>query len=314
MGPIGDEVGQHVSTRLELGTQAPSIRERLFVATSFYPVSAEMRYACDFCLCPSRVEPFGYVDIEFAWHGTMTVGTLGGGLGKVPGIYYRVQETGDSAHLLNQLRSAISAAIAMSPEKRAAASQAGLHVSFPFDEWSQALDDHYRRAHTAAAAAAARRAEQGCCCCIPPSREGTRHAASTRGTRGAAVAVRGAAVRTREGEGGEDEAEARLVTPGAPPSESMGYADRHENARLAPSAAATAAATAAEAVFGASDSKDVGMRALKHHSWDLPDSEKALAGGEELATKLRPEELGQDVDPDELRMQVGALGDHRSTP
>jgi hypothetical protein len=91
VGPIGDEVGQHVSTRLQLGAQVSSLRERLFVATTFFPVTSDMRYGTDFCLCPSRVEPFGYVDVEFAWHGTPTIGALVGGLGKVPGVYYRVQ-------------------------------------------------------------------------------------------------------------------------------------------------------------------------------------------------------------------------------
>ena len=32
-----------------------------------------------------RTEPFGYVDVEYAWHGTVTVGATVGGLGKVPG-------------------------------------------------------------------------------------------------------------------------------------------------------------------------------------------------------------------------------------
>ena len=45
-----------MSTRLQLGAQVALIRERMFVATTFYPVTADMRYACDICLCPSRIE------------------------------------------------------------------------------------------------------------------------------------------------------------------------------------------------------------------------------------------------------------------
>ena len=30
-------------------------------------VTEDMRFAADFTICPSRTEPFGYVDVEFAW-------------------------------------------------------------------------------------------------------------------------------------------------------------------------------------------------------------------------------------------------------
>lgn len=33
-------------------------------------------YAADFCLMPSRDEPFGIVDIEFAWGGALCIGGL----------------------------------------------------------------------------------------------------------------------------------------------------------------------------------------------------------------------------------------------
>ena len=145
VGPIGDEVGQHVSTRLQLGAQVASIRERMFVATTFFPVTADMRYGTDFALCPSRVEPFGYVDVEFAWHGAPTVGALVGGLGKVPGVYYRVLEPGDRHHLLHQLKTAIHVALAMSPAQRLKAGEAGLTTSFPYPAWSEALEAQYER-------------------------------------------------------------------------------------------------------------------------------------------------------------------------
>ena len=102
-----------------------------------------MRYGCDLCLCPSRVEPFGYVDIEFAWHGTLTVGALVGGLGKVPGVYYRVQEHGDQLHMLQQFKQAILRALSMTSEERLECGRAGLNVGFPYAAWSAALEDQY---------------------------------------------------------------------------------------------------------------------------------------------------------------------------
>ena len=41
----------------------------------------DLKFAADFCLMPSRDEPFGYVDVEFAWHGALLVGAQAGGLG-----------------------------------------------------------------------------------------------------------------------------------------------------------------------------------------------------------------------------------------
>ena len=45
------------------------IAQRLFVRAEFFMVTEDMRFAADFTICPSRTEPFGYVDVEFAWHG-----------------------------------------------------------------------------------------------------------------------------------------------------------------------------------------------------------------------------------------------------
>ena len=97
VGPPGDEAGQYAATKLVSMAQLAQLSKRLFVKAEFFMVTSEMRYAADFTICPSRTEPFGYVDVEFAWHGCPTIGAMVGGLGKVPGIYYRVLEPGDKA-------------------------------------------------------------------------------------------------------------------------------------------------------------------------------------------------------------------------
>ena len=57
---------------------------------------------------PSRTEPFGFVDIEFAWSGCPTDGSLVGGLGKTPGFwYYRIWEGGDFNYLGDRLAATV---------------------------------------------------------------------------------------------------------------------------------------------------------------------------------------------------------------
>ena len=72
VGPIGDEAGQYAATRLCALSRVEPLNKRLFVRAEFFRVTEEMRFAADFTICPSRTEPFGYVDVEFAWHGCPT--------------------------------------------------------------------------------------------------------------------------------------------------------------------------------------------------------------------------------------------------
>ena len=65
--PIGDEIGMYAASRLASIASIPKLAKRLFVKAEFYRVTSEMRFAADFTICPSRTEPFGYVDVEFAW-------------------------------------------------------------------------------------------------------------------------------------------------------------------------------------------------------------------------------------------------------
>merc|ERR1719399_2572061 len=104
------------------------------VKAEFYQFTEEMRFAADFTICPSRTEPFGYVDVEHAWCATPTVGGLVGGLGKVPGIYYRALDGADRKHCLAQLARAVDEAIDLRlrrPQEWAQMAAAVERVTFP---------------------------------------------------------------------------------------------------------------------------------------------------------------------------------------
>ena len=62
VGPPGDESGQWAASKLVSIAKIPAIAKRLFVKAEFFMVTSEMRFASDFTICPSRTEPFGYVD------------------------------------------------------------------------------------------------------------------------------------------------------------------------------------------------------------------------------------------------------------
>jgi len=160
VGPPGDEAGQYAATKLVSRAQLAQLSKRLFVKAEFFMVTSEMRYAADFTICPSRTEPFGYVDVEFAWHGCPTIGAMVGGLGKVPGIYYRVLEPGDKAHVLGMLKAAIGVAMEMDRETLAKLAHEAVGVTFPIDMWAASLDEQarYRRD------VSPRCASNSCCC------------------------------------------------------------------------------------------------------------------------------------------------------
>eukprot|EP00963_Diacronema_lutheri_P005752 scaffold456_cov368-Pavlova_lutheri.AAC.15 len=69
----------------------------VFVSTN----KEDLMLAANFFLFPSRFEPFGLADVEFAWHGTPTVGHETGGIGKTPGIYYKTMGRNDLDHSMD---------------------------------------------------------------------------------------------------------------------------------------------------------------------------------------------------------------------
>lgn len=88
--------------------------------------------AADFCLVPSRFEPCGLVDIEFGWHGALSVGHSTGGLGKMPGVYY-IAESLAKKHMSAKLVRAVSSALQLSQDERHAMMLQALGSTFPVD-------------------------------------------------------------------------------------------------------------------------------------------------------------------------------------
>ena len=147
-GPVGDEYGSYAASKMaEVGAKYPS---RVHVKAEFVALPPEVFFAADYVAMPSRDEPFGYVDIEFAWKGAITVGTLVGGLGKVPGVYYSVHNY-DQDHMCLQLVRAMAAASKLSSEQMMEMALAATRSCFPLEHWQRAMCDMYRACMRAAA-------------------------------------------------------------------------------------------------------------------------------------------------------------------
>merc|ERR1711971_494677 len=99
IGPPGDSYGTYALIKLQTLVASDRFQGRLYVKGEFAKVKKDLKLACDFCLMPSRDEPFGFVDLEFASYGAATIGSLRGGLGKVPGFYYRVLDGDSTSHV-----------------------------------------------------------------------------------------------------------------------------------------------------------------------------------------------------------------------
>jgi glycosidase/glycogen synthase len=146
IGPIGDCYGNYTRMRMQGLMDSEDLRGRLFVHAGFLTVSKEFKLACDFCLMPSRDEPFGYVDIEFAWYGALIVGSFKGGLGKLPGFYYKMVNKDSPIHVQSCLRGAIDAAMKCDAETLERMSEIARQTAFPQKEWCQELVDLYATA------------------------------------------------------------------------------------------------------------------------------------------------------------------------
>eukprot|EP00435_Cladocopium_sp_Y103_P029805 s1570_g7.t1 len=98
-GPPDDACGLYAGTLLDqLGDE---FKGRLFVCTKFFRLPEELRRGAHLCFTPSCSEPFGYVDVEFGLLGVPSVGAAIGGLGKMPGVYFRQQNSDDSKSLID---------------------------------------------------------------------------------------------------------------------------------------------------------------------------------------------------------------------
>ena len=123
----------------------PLFAERVFFKPEFFRFTADMKLGCDFAIMPSRTEPFGFVDIEFAWCGCPTVGSLVGGLGKTPGWYYSIWEGGDFNYLADQLAATVSKAISEGRDEILNLGFEGIKISFPVLHWQESLLNCYQR-------------------------------------------------------------------------------------------------------------------------------------------------------------------------
>lgn len=143
IGPVGDSYGSYSRMRMQGLMENAKFHRRLFVYAGFLNVSKDLKLATDFCLMPSRDEPFGYVDIEFAWYGAAIVGSFRGGLGKVPGFYYKVFDTDSARHCQDRLKEAISAAMECDAETRGEMTRRARESSFPVEDWCNEMSRLY---------------------------------------------------------------------------------------------------------------------------------------------------------------------------
>ncbi|CAJ1433563.1 unnamed protein product [Effrenium voratum] len=154
VGPVGDGFGHYAATKLEqlqqqLQQLPDNSQRRLYVNIQFMRDPAalkEMKLGADFCLMPSRDEPFGYVDVEFAWHGALLVGAQAGGLGKVPGFYFLAQNRENLSRLRRELRSAVSHAMSASEDQLQCMAEAAVRCTFPLERWQRKLEFAYKMA------------------------------------------------------------------------------------------------------------------------------------------------------------------------
>ena len=89
-GPIGDWNGKGAADGLS--KVAANFPGRMWNAAGKYidgRLKEQLTLACDLFLCPSRFEPCGLTDIEFGRAGALIIGHDTGGLGKMPGWYFK---------------------------------------------------------------------------------------------------------------------------------------------------------------------------------------------------------------------------------
>eukprot|EP00439_Symbiodinium_sp_Y106_P048281 s2474_g6.t1 len=106
-------------------------------------LSEELRRGAHLCFTPSCSEPFGYVDVEFGLLGVPSVGAAIGGLGKMPGVYFRQQNSDDSKSLIDSFYASVDYALNLpEPDYWEMAGKA----EFPFDTWRENLLGAYSKA------------------------------------------------------------------------------------------------------------------------------------------------------------------------
>eukprot|EP00435_Cladocopium_sp_Y103_P029303 s270_g7.t1 len=121
---------------------------RLFVCTEFFRLPNDLRRGAHLCLTPSCSEPFGYVDVEFGLLAVPSVGCAIGGLGKMPGVYFRQQNADSPQMLLEAFYCAIDHALDLPEPQYWQMAKAGTKATFPFIIWRENLLEAYHLALT----------------------------------------------------------------------------------------------------------------------------------------------------------------------
>mmetsp|Transcript_103399 Transcript_103399/g.299071 ORF Transcript_103399/g.299071 Transcript_103399/m.299071 type:complete len:1957 (-) Transcript_103399:212-6082(-) len=143
-GPPGDPYGSYAQELLR--PLADSYPGRLFVVTKFFMIPKEARAGAHLCLMPSCSEPFGYVDVEFGLLGVPSLGCAIGGLGKMPGVYFRQQNSDSQEMLLAGFSAAVKYALKMPESKYWKMAFNCIPAQFPFSTWRANLQVIYRHA------------------------------------------------------------------------------------------------------------------------------------------------------------------------
>jgi len=144
-GPPGDPYGSYAQELLK--PLADQYAGRLFVVTKFFIIPKFEKMGAHFCLMPSCSEPFGYVDVEFGLLGVPSLGCAIGGLGKIPGVYFRQQNSDSQDMLLAGYAACVQYALRVQPEKEYwEMAMASIPAQFPFSTWRDNLQVIYRHA------------------------------------------------------------------------------------------------------------------------------------------------------------------------
>lgn len=145
-GPPDDACGLYAGTLLDqLGDE---FKGRLFVCTKFFRLPEELRRGAHLCFTPSCSEPFGYVDVEFGLLGVPSVGAAIGGLGKMPGVYFRQQNSDDSKSLIDSFFCSVDHALNLPDTEYWEMALNATKADFPFDTWRANLSGSYSKAIT----------------------------------------------------------------------------------------------------------------------------------------------------------------------
>mmetsp|Transcript_35793 Transcript_35793/g.82138 ORF Transcript_35793/g.82138 Transcript_35793/m.82138 type:complete len:1348 (+) Transcript_35793:167-4210(+) len=139
LGPVGDAYGVYARWKLEGMVASAKYQGQLYVCFQYVEVPPALYFAADFCVTPSRDEPFGYADIEFACRGALCIGAAVGGLGKVPGFYYTVDDKENDSQLREGLREAMRLALQQSTYDLEALRKHASEIGFPVHRWQAKL-------------------------------------------------------------------------------------------------------------------------------------------------------------------------------